>query len=68
MSARICASGQPVLRAIEWATGRAATLVQPVRPAWAIATKFHFAIWGLGQHRALSQRRGTSETGNRTSG
>jgi hypothetical protein len=34
--------GRPVLRA----TDLAATLVQPIRPAWPIATKFHFDIWG----------------------
>jgi hypothetical protein len=41
---RISASGRPVLRAIERATGLATSLVQPVRPTWPIATKFHFDI------------------------
>ena len=44
MSERISASGRPVLRAIEWATGRATFPVQPVSPTWPIATKFHFVI------------------------
>jgi len=44
ISDSICASGRPVLRATTQATGRAATLVHPVRPTWPIATKFHFGI------------------------
>jgi hypothetical protein len=44
ISDRISASGRPVLRATERATGLATSLVQPVRPTWPIATKFHFDI------------------------
>ena len=43
-SDKISGSGRPVRRAIERATGLATSLVQPVRPTWPIATKFHFDI------------------------
>jgi hypothetical protein len=44
ISARICASGRPVQWAIGRETGSAVFLVELIRPAWPIATKFHFGI------------------------